>query len=96
MTINVLTIMETAAGASLAPPELERIVATPPPARAAMPTAGVPRPAPSALLPVTVTPVPTTAPAAPQPADANGDELFSQLNQNGRVVMPFVFPAGPR
>ncbi len=104
MSVNVLTVMETAAGASLAPQEPPRIEATPPPVHALMPTVGVPHPAPTAPLPVTVTPVPTTAvpvtvapisqPPAEKPPDADGDALFEQLSQNGRVVVPFAFQPG--
>ena len=68
VTVNVLTVVESAG------------VAPPPPPRLAVTTA-----APTA--------VPAATPPAP-PIDPNDDSLYASLNQEGRVILPFVFQPG--
>jgi outer membrane protein OmpA-like peptidoglycan-associated protein len=98
MSVNVLTVMEAAPLPAALPP-LPRISATPPPARAVMPTATLPR-LPQVLPAPVVTPVPftrTPTPAPPPPdsaADPDGDDIYAQLSQEGRVIVPFVFKPG--
>ena len=95
---NVLTVVEANLGV------------TPPPRLAAQPTAAVRLPVPAPTAPATLVPVippappgkpavaPTApvppAPAPPPPADPNGDALYADLSDTGRVVVPFVFQPG--
>ena len=104
ISANVLTVVE-AAGTLAPPPEapaphlsVESSVVAPP-----LAPQRVPATAPSAasgLVPVLAPAPPEPAPAASTPApdtppdDPNGDALFAQLGDTGRVIVPFVFQPG--
>ena len=106
ITVNVLTVVEAVGGTS-AESLMPRISATPPPIHAVMPTVDVPRlpavsivpatpPAPPPVRAPSPSFAPSPAPPAPSapPVDPNGDELYAELNQDGRVIVPFVFQPG--
>jgi outer membrane protein OmpA-like peptidoglycan-associated protein len=86
VTSNVLTVMESSSVVATAPKPPEQDPAVAPPA-----------PEPSAPSPdvVVSTPKPPPPPAPPAaPIDPNDDSLYESLNEDGRVVVPFVFRPG--
>jgi len=107
ISANVLTIVE-AAGTLAPPPEpptphlsvAASIVAPPPAATASapQPTPAVAPPVEHALIPVIAPappgPTPVTPPAPTPPVDADGDALYADLSDSGRVIVPFTFQPG--
>ena len=96
ITVNVLTVVEATGGASPPPPHL---VATPQAASPAVPAVyppeilsevGAPVPAPAPLPP----PTPPTAPSPVAEVNRDDDSLYAEMNEDGRVVVPFVFQPG--
>jgi outer membrane protein OmpA-like peptidoglycan-associated protein len=85
VTANVLTVVETIRNAPPAPPRPVATTTAPPPVPAlAMPTP----PAPPTTPTVQATPTP------PPRVVLDEDALYAALNENGRAVVPFVFPPG--
>jgi outer membrane protein OmpA-like peptidoglycan-associated protein len=94
ITVNILTIMESAGSSS--PPRLATTRAAPVAIPAVYPpetlaALGVPAPVPPSP-PLSDQPAPP-APSAP-PVDPNDDSLYASLSEEGRVIVPFVFQPG--
>jgi outer membrane protein OmpA-like peptidoglycan-associated protein len=84
VTSNVLTVVESTGGAMAAQ------------AKTAAPSTA-PEPAPSTPSPDVVVSAPKAPPpltVATPPLDPNDDSLYQSLNDDGRVILPFVFQPG--